>query len=110
MPILTQATLIDDSSFAKENLPKIRQLNQVLEIFDKLCVEEEMETEIYDLAIKIIDQLSHQPQPTKIKSMLRNFVMLLGYQDFKNTGHQSIIDYVSEISEQKMKSFEYLKI
>lgn len=110
LPLLTQAVLIDNSSQAKESLPKIRQLTQILEIFDKLCVEEEIEPEIYQIALKILDQISHQPSPNKIKGLLRQFLKLMGYQDPQLTAHQTIMDYVQEISEQKMKGFDYLKV
>jgi hypothetical protein len=52
--------------------------------------------------------LSEKNQAAKIKTKLNRLLILLGYQDIKDTKHQNIQDYVAEISEQKMKSFDFL--
>jgi len=80
-----------------------------LEIFDRLFVEEFIDEGAFDLAKQIEHLvLNEQNQAGKIKTRLNQLLVLLGYQDIKDTQYQSIQDYVAEISEQKMKSFDFL--
>lgn len=115
MPLLTQTRLITDASQSYRNLErqlalkKINHLQQILEIFDRLFVENFIDEGGFALARKI-HQLSLQEnnQAATIKKLLNQLIQSLGYQDIKETTHQSIADYVAEISEQKMKSFDFL--
>lgn len=105
MPLLTQAKLIAEHNNCRESLPKIRQLNQVLEIIDRLFVEEE-ESELFDQVIAIIDKLN-TGQTAKVSFQLKQIITQLGFQVPEG---QSILDSVAEISERPMKSWEYLKL
>jgi len=115
MSLLTQSRLLFDTSQIYQNLPqaealkKISHIQQILEIFDRLFVEEFIDEGSFQLA-KDIEKLvlSDTNQAVKIKKRLNQLLILLGYQDIKDTKHQSIQDYVAEISEQKMKSFDFL--
>jgi len=115
LTLLTQSRLLFDTCRIYQNLPqeqalkKISHIQQILEIFDRLFVEEFIDEGAFDLA-KQIEQLvlSEQNQAGKIKTRLNQLLVLLGYQDIKDTQYQSIQDYVAEISEQKMKSFDFL--
>lgn len=115
LALLTQSRLLFDTCRIYQNLPqaqalkKISHIQQILEIFDRLFVEEFIDEGAFDLA-KQIEQLvlDEQNHAAKIKIRLNRLLMLLGYQDIKDTKHQNIQDYVAEISEQKMKSFNFL--
>jgi DNA repair protein RecO (recombination protein O) len=113
--LLTQSRLLFDTSRIYQNLPqtlalkKIGHIQQILEIFDRLFVEEFIDEGSFVLA-KEIEKLvlSDNNQAGRIKKLLNQLLILLGYRDIKDTKHQSIQDYVAEISEQKMKSFDFL--
>jgi DNA repair protein RecO len=115
LSLLTQSRLLFDTSKIYQNLAqpdalkKISHIQQILEIFDRLFVEEFIDEGSFDLALKIEKLvLKNGNQAAKIKQSLNQLLILLGYQDIKDTKHQNIQDYVAEISEQKMKSFDFL--
>lgn len=109
MPLLTQATLINDASAAKKDLKAIRQLIQILEIFDQLFVEEELEANLFKQILQIRQLVLQQALASKIQTALNNLIVSLGYQNPKDSKYQSISDYVAALSDRKMKSFTYLK-
>ncbi len=115
LALLTQSRLLFDTSQVYQNLPqelalkKISHIQQVLEIFDRLFVENFIDEGSFELAKKIEKLvLSEHNQAAKIKKLLNQLLQLLGYQDIKDTKHLSIQNYVAEISEKKMKSFDFL--
>lgn len=111
MPLLTQSKLLKEATSLRQTLAGISQLSQVLEIFDRLFVEDFIDEETSQLAFEIHQELlSSQKKNVRIKELLRELIKALGYQDFQETPHHSVLDYVSEITEKKMKSFDFLKI
>ena len=111
MPILTQCKLLAEASTARQSLAGISQLSQILEIFDRLFVEDFIDEETSLLAFAIHEELlSETKRNDKIKALLQELIRALGYQDLKQTAHLNILDYVAEITEKKMKSFEFLKV
>ncbi len=111
MPILTQAILKSDAQFAHQSLTHIKKLLQLLEIFDRLFVESENDAELYFLSIRLITMLKQPVIPTQsIKNGLNELVVGLGFPSLEETDHKSITDYVAELAEQKMHSFEYLSV
>ncbi len=111
LPILTQSKLIKEASHIRQSLSGISQLSQILEIFDRLFVEDFIDEETSELAFAIhAELLSETKRNNTIKALLQELITKLGYQDLKNTAHQNILDYVAEITEKKMKSFDFLKV
>jgi len=109
MPLLTQATLIDDFSAAKINLSKIRQLAQVLEIVDKLFVEEE-DVANFDQVVKALELLKKNGHHrSQIKTILMEIISQLGFEDNGST-KKSLLERVEQITDRKMKSWEYLTV
>jgi len=107
LPILTQATLISDLSCLREKLSQIRSLQQILEVIDKLFVEEELELDLYQLVIATRDLLLQKQSLGQIKHNLGLIVQQLGYLPQKQG---SLLDYISQITDRPMNSFEFLKI
>lgn len=111
MPLLTQSKLLNEAAHIRQTLAGISQLSQILEIFDRLFVEDFIDAETSLLAFSIHQELlSPNKKNARIKELLRELIKALGYQDLKETAHANILDYVSEITEKKMKSFDFLKI
>jgi DNA repair protein RecO (recombination protein O) len=111
LPLLTQTRLLQNADQLKLSLTHITQLSQILEIFDRLFVEGFIDEEASQIAFAIYDELlSPEKHNLKIKNKLNSLVQVLGYQDMTETLHRSILDYVAEISEKKMKSVEFLRV
>lgn len=111
LPLLTQATLIDDCSKMNQTLGSFRQLSQMLEIFEKLFVEQELEQELFLKVLELRKKISSSTASGKfIKESLTAIITGLGFQDPKESKYDTITDYVSAISDRKMKSFDYLKV
>ncbi len=111
LPLLTQATLIDDCSRMKQTLGSFRQLSQMLEIFEKLFVEQELEPEIFAKALELRKKISSSTASgSYIKEALTEIITGLGFQDPKDSKYLTITDYISALSDRKMKSFDYLNV
>lgn len=111
LPIITQSTLVENISLdMRASLGKIRSLSQILEIFDRLFVEDDEDAESYQLAIQIRETIINNKGHKQIQPLLGELIERMGYQSFDDVPHQSILDYVAEITEKEMKSFEYLRI
>lgn len=111
MPILTQSRLLAEATLARQSLSGISQLSQILEIFDRLFVEDFIDEETSAIAFAIHEELlSINKRNDRIKFLLTEMVKALGYQDLKQTAHANILDYVAEITEKKMRSFEFLRV
>ncbi len=110
MPILTQATLIEDTATARETLKKMRQLHQFLEIMDQLFVEEELEVDFFD---DILNARRHIISPTGniqvIRAAFEKILVTLGYHD-PDVKLTSILEKVSELTERPLRSYEYLVV
>ncbi len=111
LPLLIQAKLIHDSARAKSKLSRIRQLTQILEIYDKLFVEQEINQKLFQLVLEIrLNIINRNANTTQIQSKLNHLIEALGFPPADLDQNQSILDYVSKISERPMKSFEYLQV
>lgn len=110
MPLMTQAKLIKDYSSLRQDLVKIRQLTQVLELIDKLYIEEEDPT-LFAMTQEIFDYLSNTAKTNgHVKRQLEQILVYLGYQALSDSGFKTVSEYVSHIIDQPMKSFEYLRV
>lgn len=109
LPLLVQAKLVEDASAVRIDLVKIRQLTQILEIFDNLFVEEEIPQSTYDLLITIRQKLI-QNETQVIRHYLQKLLQTLGFRDENNNSKQTMLEYVQQIAERPMRSFEYLQI
>lgn len=109
LPLLIQAKLIDDAHLAKKGLGQIRQLSQILEIYDKLFVEEEIEAQTYRLVLQIRQALVLQKTQI-IRQHLAQLLLQLGYPAPDLSHYSSVLEYVQEIAERPMRSFQYLQV
>ncbi|MBD3279741.1 MAG: DNA repair protein RecO [Candidatus Pacebacteria bacterium] len=111
LPLLTQAQLIQDFAQSKSSLIRIRKLSQVLEILEKLFVNETIPANLYQELLKLLTHLNQaQVSNRLIKNKLAELIAALGFVHPQQTKHQSILDYVAEISERPVRSFEYLTV
>ncbi|PIR62083.1 MAG: DNA repair protein RecO [Candidatus Pacebacteria bacterium CG_4_10_14_0_8_um_filter_43_12] len=108
-PLLTQASLVDDTAHARESLSQIKQLHQLLEILDQLFVELELDRELFNLILTtrslILDQRS---SISFIRQHLEQIIASLGYQSATQAGFENLTDYITSLTNRKIHSFEYL--
>ena len=110
-PILTQAQVQSDCRQIRSGLVKLRQLSQLMEIVDRLFVEEELSPAIFELILSIRAKILLS-QPTK-KTVINQFNQLfqqLGYPSVREAGHDNVTGYVASLSDRPMKSWEYLVV
>jgi DNA repair protein RecO (recombination protein O) len=110
LPLITQTSLLDDVHSSRTSLIGVRQLTQVLEVFDRLFVEGDIDQPAYAKAVEIRRALFSRSAYKKMQTLLGSLLEHLGYQDYQETPHASVLDYVAEISEKQMKSFEFLQV
>jgi len=81
LPLLTQARLIDDCSAMEQSLQAFRQLTQLLEIYEKLFVEVEIETDIYATLLQLRKLVILGKAPaTKVRDLLGEVIVKMGFQ------------------------------
>lgn len=111
MMILTQATLQADLSSTWSNLNQLRRLSQILEIVDRLLMEAESDPEIFLLVAELLEAVQAQTaSDTLVREQLDILIQSLGFPSLSETKHQSINEYVVELAEHRLHSFEYLKV
>lgn len=111
MPLLTQANLIADTAEVRTSLIKMRQLNQLLEIFDQLFVENELEPELFNLILSTRQSvLAITPSVKTIRAQLEQLIQILGFQDPQDTKFLTISEYITSLTDRKMHSFEFLTV
>lgn len=111
MPLLTQAALLEDCSKMKRSLPNLRALSQLLEIFEKLFVEESLEPDTYTLVLKLRKQIiTNQVSPKHMRALLGQLINSLGYQHPQESKYDTISDYISALTDKPMNSYEFLMV
>ncbi len=111
MALLTQATLVADASTAWKNLNQLRRLSQILEIVDRLLVDAETDPPTYILIAELLEAVQAETaSDTLVREQLDLLIQNLGFPSILETKHQSINDYVVELVEHRLHSFEYLKV
>lgn len=111
LPLITQATPLENSHQSSRNsLVAVRQLSQILEVFDRLFVEGDIDQIAYLKALEVRRALFDNQSHLIMQTLLGSLLEYLGYQDYKETAHASVLEYVAEITEKRMKSFEYLQV
>ncbi len=111
LPLLTQATLIDDCSTLTPSLASFRKLSQMLEIFERLFVEQTLDEEIFQEVVKLRDRVvKNQANRNDVNKSFTSIITKLGFQDPKNSKYDNISDYISALADRKVKSFDYLYI
>lgn len=111
LPILTQLTLISDTSPMTPSLARHRQLSLVLELFDRIFVEEELEPGVYELALQLRNAvIQNRATTSNLKQGFSQIITRLGYQSPGESKYASISEYVSALSDRKIRSFEFLSV
>lgn len=111
IPLLTQSKLIDDCGLMEYSLKSMRSLSQLLEIFNNLFVEAELDPEVFSLVLKLRNQIiSNQVSSKHMRALLGDLIQMLGYQDPVDSKYDSITEYIEALSDRPMHSFSFLQV
>jgi len=111
LPILTQATLINDANLVRDSLQHLRQLLQLLEIIDALFVESQNEEMLFNDVMDLRNRiLKKNISNDEIRQKLSTLISQLGYQAFSETQYQTVGEYVAALSDKPLRSWDYLKV
>jgi len=111
LPYLTQTQIIDDCSQMSRSLASLRALSQILEIFDRMFVEEELEPSVFELVLKLRTQVvNNQVSPRHMRELLGELISQLGYQHPDFSKYSTIAEYVSALTDKPVRSFEFLMV
>ncbi|MBP9819423.1 DNA repair protein RecO [Candidatus Woesebacteria bacterium] len=109
-PILTQSKLLGNSSMLPHTLKAFRQLSEILEMLDQLFVEEEMDDHIFHL-IKQLRTMVTQPSVStrQVRQILVQLIQALGFPHPDTQPQLTITEYVSQLTEKPLRSYQFLK-
>ncbi len=111
LPLLTQAKLIDDCSKMEQSLQAYRQLTQLLEIYEKLFVEIEIEADVYASLLQLRKQIILGKAPAhKVRDMLGEVIVKMGFQHPSESKYNNITQYIQALSDSKINSYNYLRV
>jgi len=111
LPILSQTELLADTHCIQHSLSKMRQLQQVLEIYNRLLVEEELEPELFELLLAIRNTIvSKQPTSSRVMDLFEQLLMVLGYQPLAETTHQNLTSYITALTEKPLNSWDFMSL
>ena len=108
-PIITESELIYSFPTAKLNLPRITQLQQLLEIIDLLTVEEEPYPKVFELLKETLVHLGTNGHKKEV--MLENIRLILqdlGFTYDKEFSEHGLRRYIEEIAEKKLRVKPFL--
>jgi DNA repair protein RecO (recombination protein O) len=109
MPYLTQAEIISPAYTGVADLNQLKNLQLTLELFDRLLVEEELEEEMFTHILSIRNQVIETHMD---RGMIRHefdfLLTQLGYPSLLQSQHASITDFVAELTNKPLRSWEFL--
>lgn len=110
-PLLTQSTSLANTEVMSPTLIRHRQLSLLLELYDRLFVEQEIDLSVYQQAIGLRHSVvNNQATNTSLKKGFTSLITQLGYQDPNDSKYPTITEYVSALSDKKVRSYDYLSI
>ena len=111
LPLLTQATLLEDCSAMQITLPRIRQLSQLLEIFESLFVEQELEPQLFRKILTLRQRvICNKASAEYVRSTFGDIITELGFQHPDESRYATLSEYMQALSDRPVRSFEYLRV
>ena len=112
LPLLTQLGQKKEQVDVKTlSLKKLRLFFQLLEVFERLFVAEELDDTSFNLVLKLRKEaLSNAPNQRLIKNDLADLIAHLGFVHPDQTEFGSLSAYVESLTEKELKSARLLTI
>lgn len=111
LPIISQTQLINQFAQSKQQLKKVKQVFEVLELADVLFVESVEDEYGYGIICQILDDLNGATNSfTIVQDQLNTLFTHMGYQDFHDTAYTSILEYAAAVAERPVRSYDFLSV
>lgn len=111
LPLLTQALMEEDCSLMESTLNHMRQLSQFLELCERLFIENELESKIFNQIIQLRRNITRNRLGSlEVRTTFRSIITQLGFQDPEDSKYETIGDYVGALSDRPIKSYNYLSV
>lgn len=110
-PILSECQLISSLAPQHHSLNKLTQLQEVLEIIDRLTVNYQEDPEVFEGVANILSHLHTAPTSVRlVRDQLSDLLSQLGYNRLEDSSFSSIMEYVGFLSDKPMRSVAYLTV
>jgi DNA repair protein RecO (recombination protein O) len=110
-PIMTQAKIISDCKNMQQSLKRYRELSQLLEILEKLFVEEELDHPLFNQVLELRKLVvSNQAAPELMRAKLGKLITTLGFQHPTESRYNTISEYIEALSDRPVRSYDYLVV
>lgn len=109
MSLLTQAQLIQTARTRTDSLEQIKNLQLALELFDRLLIEDELEQSLFDQILSIRTLVLGAGSRGEVRQGFDSFLTMLGYPSLTQSGHASVSDFVAELTDRPLHSWDFLE-
>ena len=111
MPLLTQALMEEDCAVMESTLVRMRQISQLLELCERLFIENELESKIFSQILDLRQRIVHNHLGSSdVRTTFRSIITQLGYQDPQDSKYETIGDYIGALSDKPMRSYNFLSV
>lgn len=100
---LTSVELIDGHHLSKTSLNNISRLFQIGELVDALTVEHDPHTEVYDLLVTALGNLSRFDTPEYLYRFKKKLLEILGYGD-RDLTPTAIDEYIESLMDRPLRT------
>jgi len=107
--ILTQTQIIDSFATARNNLERLTQINQILEIVDRLTPESQSNNQIYSLLVNTLNLLkTNGSKRDQIIENIKKMLQILGFGIPEDNSEQALKSHIEEIIGYPLRSKKML--
>lgn len=108
LPIASQAILLWQPEH--QSLKQLKHLAQILEIVDRLFVEEELPERVFAEVVDIVRLANRPPTKSRQAALQQRLAALIEGQGFSvdHDDQLSLLETLAELTNKPMRSFEYL--
>ena len=107
--IITQVQLIDSFPLARKNLPRLTQVNLLLEVVDSVTREEQDHPQVYEIMVDTLRQLN--TNGSKRQLLVKNITAIienLGFGKPKNSSESALKHHIEDITDRELRSKKML--
>jgi DNA repair protein RecO (recombination protein O) len=109
LDILTQAQIINSFPHARENLTRMTQTYQILEVVDLLTVENQEHPDIYALLLSTLQTLETDgPVKEILVENIRQILKVLGFTYDKVFSETKLKEYIEELASKRLHTKDFL--
>ncbi len=111
LPLVTQIGQRKSIDFSQLDLKQMKLLLQLLETFDKLFVEEELDRYSFQQILSLRQLVLNRAEPrSAIQTQLADLISHLGFQHPQQSHFSSLTAYIEALTETQLNSGRFLKV